>query len=205
MENNIFRLKLLPQFGFGKADVMKIKELQNKYGFSDEYASFLEIQNGFNSSIIVNEENPENASYLVKINNNPDDCFYDLRYLYGIGDDLENYYNVDYIIAYNIFSKHFFMIGEDHSGNHFVEVLHGKYKGYIGSIDHNAYSGSRFLEDFLEFMQLENFNENTLQQQCDILVSDDLGILIFHAKSMDDFVLNKLYIDSTGITCVKVL
>jgi hypothetical protein len=202
-ETTMFRLKLTPQLGFGEADASKVKELQNKYGFSEEYATFLETQNGFNSVIVDNESNVENTDYVTKTNESVEDFYQDVAFLYGIGDNLEHYYDLEHEIEVNIFSKHFFIIGRDAGGNEFVEILHGKYKGYIGCIDHDMYAGNETLDEFIEDMDLEGFEEGSLKKQCNMLVDEDLGLMVLHAKNMNDFILNKLFVNSNGNTYAK--
>ena len=92
----------------------------------------------------------------------------------------------------------FFPIGVGYGGYDYVEVLAGKYKGYIGSLDHDMYAGSEDLDEFIDNMELEGYQDAALDEQANILADPDLGLMWFHATSMKEFVDECIHCDENG-------
>ena len=201
----MYSLMLMPRFGFGKADAEKIKEAQKQFGFSDDYAAFLRTENGFDGALFDEEDIDDDELFLTKTNENISDFYQDLAFLFGIGNSLKEYQDLLYCNQSNIFSKHFFVIGRDGGGNEFVEILNGKYKGYIGCIDHDMYVTCETFAEFLTEMDENNLVKKSIDEQCDFLADEDFGLLALHATNMEDFTLNKLYVDCGGNLYVKEL
>ena len=85
----------------------------------------------------------------------------------------------------------------DPGGNPFVEVLHGAFKGRIGSLDHELFAGCEDLEQFLEEMELSGFPPPAWTSRptcCD----EDQGLIWFHASSMDSFLQQCVFCDEDG-------
>src|SRR5256885_10229146 len=78
------------------------------------------------------------------------------------------------------------VIGHDPGGNPFVEVLHGAFKGRIGSLDHDLFAGCEDLEQFLEEMELNGFAAASVDEQTDMLCDEDQGLIWFHARRSEE-------------------
>ena len=144
------QIKFPNNYGFEKPSQEAVNELQSEYKFSDEYADFLLTQNGFVSEEFDNSDDKSN--FMIA---NEAECHQELVVFYGINDD-DQYYNLVDSQIDNIFKKYFFIIGCDPAGNEFIEALHGKYKGYIASIDHELYASCENLKEFFEEFELGN-------------------------------------------------
>jgi hypothetical protein len=179
-------------YGYKLPKEYRVRVLQKQYQFSDAYADFLLTQNGFLFDSLV--ECPDRAKFIVPSAHDPEH-YSDLRVLYGF-DSGDEYYDLeDCIESLSIFQTAFFPIGSGYGGNDYVEVLHGKFKGYIGSLDHEMYAGNSGIDDFLEDMGLEGFPDMTRDEQTDALADPELGLLWLHASSMTEFVQDCIYCD----------
>jgi hypothetical protein len=76
--------------------------------------------------------------------------------------------------------------------------LAGKYKGYIGSLDHDLYAGSEDLGEFIENRELEGYKTAPLDEQANMLADPDLGLMWFHATSMKEFTAKCVHYDENG-------
>lgn len=175
-------------FGFPKSTKEEIQSLQEKYKFSDEYSVFLLDQNGFNDLVFFN------VDYKNYTTNYTDEEPWQLfGCLYGL-DAGSDYYDLQLAQEYNIFESIFFKIGTDPGGNEFVEVLQGDKKGWIGCIDHDLYITHDTLDSFMEEVEEETDYENLKQLSSEdlteLLISEDFGMINFHAKSMNKFLEN---------------
>jgi predicted DNA-binding WGR domain protein len=170
-------------FTQGNATSESIENLQNQYHFSSNYAAFLKTQNGFNAYDFEDNDNT-NRNYLQKSNLKLDEYYQDLRSLFGANEIISE--NED-----NIFKDYLLMIGEDKGGNAVVEVLHGKFKGYIGIIDHEMYAGSDNMEEFIEAFDLEDFEKSNIDEKTNMLCDEDI-MMWFYAKNMQSFIENCL-------------
>ena len=172
-------------FGFSKATKEEIQSLQKKFNFSDEYATFLLEQNGFNDLLFFD------ADYKsFTTNYTGEEPWQMFGGLYGLNSN-SDYYDLIEAQAYTIFESIFFKIGTDPGGNEFVEVLQGDKKGWIGCIDHDLYITHETLNSFLEEVEEEtdykDLNQLSLEELTEILISEDFGMMNFHAKSMNQF------------------
>ena len=177
----------------------QIESLQKEFGFSADYALFLESFNGFYADDF--SELKAYEDYLDANTSTSEGVHQELKVLYNFAND-DAHYDVAKSQKDNIFKDIFFIIGEDPAGNEFVEVLAGNSKGYIGSIDHEMYLGSSSLQEFLEEFEIEGeTNEALANALC------DGDFLIYkHAKSMKDFIENGIYFDfENDIVMVKDL
>ena len=179
-----------------KANVLAYQKLQ---GFSDEYVEFLITQNGF--SFKPYDENndvcAEYAKYSAESDNNSEP-YSDLSVLYGFESGDEYYDLEDNQQDFEIFKGVFFLIGIGYGGNAYVEVLAGKYKGYIGSLDHDLYAGSEDLDEFIDNMELEGYQTAPRDEQANMLTDPDLGLMWFHATSMKEFAAKCVHYDENG-------
>ena len=184
-------------FGFPKPTKEVIELLQKKYHFSDEYATFLFEQNGFNDI-------PFFDSNYVEFTTNYDgeEPWQRFGCLYGLNSNSE-YYDLIEAQTYNIFTDIFFKIGTDPGGNEFVEVLSGTHKGWIGCIDHDFYIVHDTLASFLAFWEEETGDENlkdlSVDKLTNLLISEDYGMINFHAKSMKEFLTDCFIIKDESI------
>ncbi len=177
----------------------RVLAYQKLHGFSNQYADFLLTQNGF--SFKSYDENSDVRKAYAGFSEASDDDSEgnsDLSVLYGL-DSGDGYYDLeDNQQGLDIFKGVFFPIGVGYGGNDYVEVLAGKYKGYIGSLDHDMYAGSDDLDEFIDNMELEGYQDATRDQQADMLADPDLGLMWFHAKSMKEFVAECIHCDEQG-------
>ena len=172
---------------------------QKLYGFSNQYAEFLLTQNGF-SFKSYDEDSDVRAAYagFSEASDNNSEGYSDLSVLYGL-DSGDEYYDLeDNQPDFEIFKGVFFLIGIGYGGNAYVEVLAGKYKGYIGSLDHDMYAGSDNLDEFIDNMELEGYQKAALDEQADMLADPDLGLMWFHARSLKEFVAECIHCDEQG-------
>ena len=172
---------------------------QEQYGFSDQYADFLQTQNGFVFKPLDEDTDVrlEYATYSVASSDNSEGSS-DLRVLYGL-DSGDEYYDLeDNQQHFDMFEGVFFLIGVGYGGNEYVEVLAGKHKGYIGSLDHEMYAGSNDLDEFIENMELEGYQVAPLDEQASLLSNPDLGLIWFHATSMKEFVADCIHYNEVG-------
>lgn len=182
-------------FGFTKPTKEEIQSLQKKYNFSEEYATFLVEQNGFNDFIFFDSNYTHfTATYEGK---EPWQFF---GGLYGLNSPSE-YYDLIEAQTYNIFESILFKIGTDPAGNEFVEVLRGNKKGWIGCIDHDYYISHDTLNSFIEEVEtnFKSLNQLSLEELTEILISDDFGMMNFHAKSMNQFLADCFIIKDQSI------
>jgi hypothetical protein len=179
-----------------KANVLAYQKL---HGFSDQYADFLIAQNGF--SFKPYDEDTDAcaayAKYSTESDNNAEGHS-DLSALYGFESGDEYYDLEDNQQGLDIFKGVFFPIGVGYGGNDYVEVLAGKYKGYIGSLDHDMYAGAKDLDEFIDNMELEGYQDAPRDQQANMLADPDLGLLWLHATSMKEFAAECVHYDEQG-------
>jgi hypothetical protein len=197
-KDGIYKLKMDSAFELERSPVFESIDAQSVYKYSDSYAKFLKTQNGFNSHAAANGYTSKIQEYLTPSSDGTtlEDLNQDFMALYGYTT------NEDYSLVEEnknfIFKNYLFNIGNDQAGNNFVEVLHGKYVGYIGSIDHDMYLGKYSLVDFVEEFDLEGFFEVDLATATEMLCDDFL--MTFHAVNMDDFINKSMYyVDDRGI------
>ena len=184
--------------GFKLPTNASVLAYQKQQGFSDQYADFLITQNGF--SFKPYDENIdvclEYTKYSAESDNNAEGNS-DLSVLYGFESGDEYYDLEDNQQDFEIFKGVFFLIGIGYGGNAYVEVLAGKYKGYIGSLDHDMYAGY-YLNEFIDNMELEGYQDAPLDEQTNMLADPDLGLMWFHATSMKEFAAQCVHYDETG-------
>jgi hypothetical protein len=178
-------------FGYKPPTEKAINALRSKYKFSDAYANFLLNQNGL--SLEKLEQSSEKAPYVVSSESGDEGCS-DLRNLYGL-DSGDEYSELRGAQVDFIFSDFFYCIGSSPGGNPYVEVLHGEYKGYIGSLDHELFLGNESLEEYVEEAELEDFDDLSMSEKTDALCDSDTGLVWFHAKNLDEFVSDCIYCD----------
>jgi hypothetical protein len=177
----------------------RVLAYQQQLGFSDDYADFLLTQNGFSFKPYDEDTDVciEYAKYSAQSDNNSEGHS-DLSVLYGF-DSGDEYYDLsDNQPGLDIFKGLFFPIGVGYGGNDYVEVLAGKYKGYVGSLDHDMYAGAEDLDEFIDNMELEGYQDAPSDEQANMLADPDLGLMWFHATSMKEFVADCVHYDETG-------
>jgi hypothetical protein len=173
----------------------KVLAYQKQQGFSDQYAEFLITKNGFSFDDF--EKNTDNSRYLAESDSNSEGCS-DLRVIYGFESGDEYYDLAENQLGIDIFKDKFFAIGVGYGGNDFVEVLAGKYKGYIGSLDHEMYAGSDTWDEFTDNFEMEGYEDAELDHQANMLVDPDLGLIWLHATCMNEFVAECIHLSESG-------
>lgn len=125
-------------YGFPLPIPKHVDALQNLYNFSNSYADFLKIQNGFSSILYGYGE--EAKSYFIETHEILTEGE-DFAFLYGFTDD-DSGNLVKIINLYPELTDYLLPFGRDSAGNTFVEVLIGKQKGEIGCLNHETFDGS---------------------------------------------------------------
>ncbi len=187
-------------FGYPIPSKEDVTKLQGEYGFSDKFAAYSTIQNGFLGKLFEEFENM--AMYLV--GKETSYSFQDFSNLYAF-NATDEYNDLIKNQDHNIFMDYFFFIGNDCGGNQFVEVKTGIHKGKIGCIDHDLFITRNNIEEFFEELELGDYKAMTENERYDAIFDEDLGLIIFHAHDITDFIENCfLYSEKEGIT-IKLL
>lgn len=172
--------------------------LQRKYGFSSDYASFLRTPNGFSPHAL--EDSGQRERYVVADARGEE------------GPDLALLFSADVLAKeaprVGALGGYFFPIGKGYGGDHYAEVLCGKHRVSIVSLNHEAYLGVSSLENFVEqydgFADFDvDFDELDDDQRADFLVETEgldlvwkiapsLSALLHHGVCITD--------DGTGVT-----
>lgn len=141
--------------GLQKPDASVVDELQDEFSFSDEYSEFLKIQNGFSVWDFKESNDPQKWVKEESIQE-PVNLSEELKVLYAYNNNAL----IDIFIETG-FIEYFFPVGTDPAGNIFVEVLIGRYQGYVGCINHEAFtiSASKFINEVLEHYKNTNPKE----------------------------------------------
>lgn len=181
-------------FGLALPDAQAVREYQAAQGFSDAYAQFLITQNGLDFDRL--EAAPDREVYLLADDETGDNHAW-LRTLHHFRAGSEHC-DVEDHQRENLFAANFMVIGHDPGGNPFVEVLHGAFKGRIGSLDHELFAGCEDLEQFLEEMELNGLAAASVDEQTDMLCDEDQGLIWFHARSLDSFLQQCVFCDEDG-------
>lgn len=191
------RIQFPNPYGYPLPCAERVRELQNSYGFSDEFAEYLLTQNGFSLRKMADDAECDSHFAETGIHGTGDEgrFWQDIQLFSGV-DAEDNHDNLVSAMQYNIFQGIFCPFGNDLGGNQFVEVLAGPWKGYIGCIDHEMYAGSDSLEQLANFLDLEGFLEMDLDQQAALLCDEEsLGMMSFHAPSIKAFFAECIYCD----------
>lgn len=179
-------------YGYKLPKQERVASMQEAYGFSSEYADFLVSQNGF--SIHNLEEDPGSEKYLVrskyKNGNSPE-----FRILYGL-DSGDQHYDLQDNLDSFVFKQVFFPIGVDYGGNELVEILAGRFKGHIASIDHEMYAGSGSLGEFADEFELDEFEGASDDEKANMLADEGLGLAWVVAFSMKYFLEECIHCDT---------
>jgi hypothetical protein len=179
-------------FCFTSDSTIDLSNIQTRWGFSNEYIQFIAAQNGFDAYLFEEQRQNQLQPFLKTTILNDDEIAnirQDLKLLYGFLPSNHEEYEHSDSTANNeefIFKKHFYTLGTDKGGNDFVEVLHGKYKGYVGLIDHEMYAGCDDLVEFAEQFELEGFFELDINEATNMLCGD--YVMQFLAENFADFI-----------------
>jgi len=179
-------------WGFARAAQSEIEKLRKEHGFSQAYADFLCGQNG----VAFDKVKTDDKEYFAPSDADSDGNA-EIRRLYGL-DSGEKYCELRDAIKDWMFLPWFFPVGVDYGGNVFVEILHGKSRGFVASLDHEYFLGSSSLEEFLEDFKIEKFFEKSQDEQCDLLTSEKIGLAWMHATSFAEFTGSCLHINEDG-------
>lgn len=180
-------------FGRPPAPEPAIQALQVHIGFSDAYADFLRTQNGF--SVMAMEQSAEVAAH-VRPGREPSDPHANLRVLNSFAAQ-DPHYDLESEQADFVLADWFLNIGSDPGGNPFVEVLHGRHKGKIASLDHDLFAAARDRQEFLTDMALSHIAHWSLSEQADALCATDQGLIWFHASDMHSFLAHGIHCTET--------
>ena len=161
------------EFGFDLPNSMEIQKLHTTFNFSDQYFGFLITQNGFDYWAFRGHANRYDF-ISTELTNLPVSTHEELKILFGYKDKqlLTHFIRDEYI-------QYFFPIGTDPGGNIFVEILVGKYKGYIGCINHEAYTlpAPDFIKEIGQHYVTTEQQELTALKKAMPSIFDELGSL----------------------------
>ncbi len=182
-------------YGYKLPQRPEVDALQHKYGFSDQYAQFLLSQNGL-SFDAIDAQSSAHGKYLVD-DERTSDHRPDLRYLYGLNSGKDYADLAQQNEQYAIFSGHLMVIGSGYGGDEYVEVLKGRFRGCIGSLDHDMYASCDSVEQFAEEMGIAGFTDLSADEQADRLLAPELGLIWFHAGSFAEFAADGVHCDDS--------
>ena len=168
-----------------------VQDLQSQYGFSDALAQFYLRQNGFNSQAMDADTKAAQA-FLRGCEADPP-CAADLARLFAQNAD-KAHMDLGAAMASNLFAGLCFPIGKSFGGDLYVEILCGRYQGFIASLDHELYLGSDSFEAFLDEMELD-VQGKSRDQVMDALCAPDCELVWFHARSFRQFVDECVFCD----------
>ena len=172
-------------YGARPASQAQIASLQQRIGFSDAYADFLRMQNGF--SMLRMETAANRDRFLTASDQILSEQHANFRDLHSFVPD-QDIDDVARLHGQQVFARWFLEIGFDPAGNPFVEVLHGQHRGKIGSLDHDLFAGADSESAFLSDIELPHIATWSWADQADALCAADLGLVWMHARSMQSFV-----------------
>ena len=172
-------------FGGALPSAGEVRALQSQHGFSDGYAAFLLQQNGFNTNRL--DEEPEAAkACLSEGGGDPSGCS-DLAWLFQLNADAD-YLDLAPELAANLFDGVCFPLGASCGGNPYVEVLAGRWQGFIVSLDHELFASSESLQAFADNMDMGlAVSALTRDELADALCDPALGLAWFHASDIEQF------------------
>ena len=177
-------------FGHGLPEEEEVLDLQEQYGFSQDYAEFLFRQNGFSFDRLA--DSPEADECLVPGEDDGEGNA-DLRHLNGLNSD-SPFDDLQAVLDDCMFRELLFPIGVGYGGNLYVEVLGGQYQGFIASLDHDMYASSASLEEFFDEFELDAQGLSR-DEMIDALCDPELGLAWFHARSFRQFISECVFCD----------
>ena len=92
----------------------------------------------------------------------------------------------------------FLPIGVDYGGNPIVEVLAGARRGWVGSLDHELFASSGSFEELVEALALDADASDSADDKAQALCDEDLGLIWWHAASLDQLLAHALHLDDEG-------
>ncbi|BEP56719.1 hypothetical protein GmRootV118_39630 [Variovorax sp. V118] len=179
-------------FGRAPASAQAVDALQRRLGFSDAYAAFLRTQNGF--SLYEMEQAGDIAAYVRPDGTASSASHANFRVLNSFGAS-DPHCDLETLQAESLLAAWFLDIGSDPAGNPFVEVLHGRHKGRIASLDHDLFAGKLDTQEFLADMELTHLPSLSLDAQADALCDEAQGLVWFHASDMQSFLDHCIHCD----------
>lgn len=169
----------------------RVREFQEKIGFSNAYCEFLTTQNGFS---LLALEQASNHSMFLCANDATHEGRANLRELYSFRAN-DPHYDLEEQQADNLFASHFLLIGSDPAGNPFVEILIGQHKGKIGSLDHDLFICASDLSELFTNLDIAHLTTASSAQQADALCDPAQGLVWFHAPGMKEFIQHCIHCD----------
>jgi hypothetical protein len=132
-------------------------------------------------------EKDDNCSrYLFGDGDSAPDHVPHLRALFGLDTAPEYYELRNNIQQFGDYVQLYLPIGVDYGGNHYAEVRAGKYKGWVGGLDHE-YMGDG-LEEFVVHLGLKSFSVSSESEQADLITDHPVGLVWLHATSFQEFI-----------------
>ena len=178
-------------FGYPLPQRDQVLRLKEQHHFSDGYTEFLLSQNGFCFASLAGSENPRQFMGAIDADLGNES---ELKVLYGLVDR-EDAGLEQKTEALSMFGWSFIPIGEGYSGNDYVEVLRGKFAGYVASLDHKMYGACSDLDEFLDAVGRQDLSAASPEALTDALTDPGLGLVSMHATSMREFIANCVHCD----------
>ena len=177
-----------------------VQDLQCQHDFSDALAKFYLQQNGFDSRRM--DGDPEVAKAFLRGTVDDSSRCADLACLLALNAD-KAYIDLDAEeIESNLFAGLCFPIGAGCGGNLYVEILCGRYKGFIADLNHELFFGCDSFESFLDEMELD-VRGLSRDQLMDKLCDPDSDLVWFHARDMQQFLNDCVFRDENGNCFVR--
>ncbi|MGY0505247.1 hypothetical protein [Luteimonas sp. e5] len=188
-------------YGYPLPPAGEVVELQAEFEFSDAYADFLKTQNG----LLFDHLDAAGDAASAYLHGTPTEPGYpDVRVLFGFRSRDPHYELADRLCSTrNLFHGVFLPIGEGYDGAMYVEVLAGRQRGCIASLDHEMHAGANSLADFCKAMELGDPAAMSTDALADALMDDALGLAWVHADDFASFLGECLHLDSSG--CGRVI
>ena len=176
-----------------------VQDLQSQHGFSDALAQFYLRQNGFNSQAM--DADPEAAQAFLRGGEADPPGAADLARLFALNAD-KAHMDLGAALASNLFAGLCFPIGKSFGGDLYVEILCGRYQGFIASLDHELYLGIPSLDEVLDELVLD-VQGMSRDQVMDTLCDPDSDLVWFHARDMQQFLNDCVFWDENGNCFVR--
>jgi len=182
-------------FGGEPLPADQVARLADTFRFSDDYAEFLRVQNGFD---VRDMESSDGRDTYLAAHSPQEPSGESLAQLYAVGTG-DSFNDLEILNAgtCNVFEGIFFLIGSGAGGEDWVEVLAGKNRGRIACLNPEV-GPFDSLDDFLVSWELDDLVGASAAQVADALEDEDLDVVMgFYADRFSDFVAEGIHWSQT--------
>lgn len=177
-------------YGFPLPAPDRVHQHQRAQGFSYAYRDFLLTQNGFSAQAL--SKAPDSETYLIPAERPPGKPL-GLRVLYGM--DTTSQDSAPSTTDTNQLAPVFLPIGAGEGSIRFVEVLAGRHRGYIASLDLARVADTGSLHAYLARHKTQPDTPSTPDALADALCHHDLNLVRLHAATLTDFLTHSIGCD----------